>query len=135
MVKSRLHRYLNGGRGDTCCRIHRHDVQQSSKDRGCNGERNGSCAARYKDCLCYRFSARHHRRKNGRNEAEGGIRRAIAVVKKRSGNHQNTVREYRLSPHGITIGSPLKGFGGFTLGIPSYTGPSALLAADQSDGS
>jgi len=68
-------------------------------------------------------------------EAEGGIRRAIAVVKKRSGNHQNTVREYRLSPHGITIGSPLKGFGGFTLGIPSYTGPSALLAADQSDGS
>jgi circadian clock protein KaiC len=66
-------------------------------------------------------------------EAEGGIRRAIAVVKKRSGNHQNTVREYRLSGHGITIGSPLKGFGGFTLGLPSYTGPSTLLAPDGPD--
>ena len=68
-------------------------------------------------------------------EADGGIRRAIAVVKKRSGNHQNTVREYRLSAHGITIGSPLKGFGGFTLGLPSYTGPSALLATDGPDDS
>lgn len=66
-------------------------------------------------------------------EAEGGIRRAISVVKKRSGDHQNTVREYRLSPLGISIGSPLKGFSGFMLGIPSYTGPAALLVADQHD--
>jgi circadian clock protein KaiC len=61
-------------------------------------------------------------------EADGAIRRAISVVKKRSGNHESTVREFQLSPEGVNIGPPLKGFGVAIGDTPGYSGPTALLA-------
>ena len=41
-------------------------------------------------------------------EFNGSVRRALSVVKKRSGNHEHTIREFKLSHKGITVGPPLK---------------------------
>jgi circadian clock protein KaiC len=65
-------------------------------------------------------------------EAAGEVRRAISVVKKRSGPHEHTIREYRLSPAGIRLGPPLTEFSGILTGTPSYTGPIQPLM--RSDG-
>jgi circadian clock protein KaiC len=43
-------------------------------------------------------------------------------VKKRSGNHENTIREFRLGRAGITLGPPLSEFSGIFSGNPRYTG-------------
>jgi circadian clock protein KaiC len=67
-------------------------------------------------------------------EFDGTVRRALSVVKKRSGNHEHTIREFRLSPGGIKLGPPLKGFSGIFSGTPVYNGDEAPLL-DQNDGS
>jgi circadian clock protein KaiC len=58
-------------------------------------------------------------------EAMGKLRRAISVVKKRSGAHEDTLRELRLSPHGISIGPPLEHFQGVLTGTPHFLEPIA----------
>jgi circadian clock protein KaiC len=40
-------------------------------------------------------------------EAWGHVRRAISVMKKRTGSHEDTIREFRIDKNGITIGPPL----------------------------
>jgi circadian clock protein KaiC len=66
-------------------------------------------------------------------EYNGTVRRALSVVKKRSGRHEHTIREFRLSPGGVQLGPPLKGFSGIFSGTPVYTGEeSPLLAGDDS---
>jgi len=55
-------------------------------------------------------------------EVGGTVRRALSVVKKRSGNHENTIREFRLSGKGIDLGPPLKEFSGIFSGTPRYGG-------------
>jgi circadian clock protein KaiC len=55
-------------------------------------------------------------------EARGHVRRAISVVKKRSGAHENTIREMTLGPDGLVIGEPLDGFQGVLTGVPSFVG-------------
>src|SRR5207247_1885777 len=46
-------------------------------------------------------------------EAYGEVKQAIVMVKKRSGHHEKTIREFKLTPgKGITIGEPLKMFQG-----------------------
>ena len=42
-------------------------------------------------------------------EADGRIRRAVSVVKKRAGAHEDTIREYTLSAKGLSVGEPLVG--------------------------
>jgi circadian clock protein KaiC len=55
-------------------------------------------------------------------EASGAIRRAISVVKKRTGRHEDTIREMRLSAsRGVEVGEPLKGFRGVLTGVPVLT--------------
>jgi circadian clock protein KaiC len=56
-------------------------------------------------------------------EAAGELRRAISVVKKRSGPHEATLREFRLSSQGVWIGAPLKDFHGVLTGTPSFRQP------------
>ena len=53
-------------------------------------------------------------------EAEASVRRAISVLKKRSGEHENTIRELKFGPRGIQIGEPLAGFKGVLSGIPEF---------------
>jgi circadian clock protein KaiC len=55
-------------------------------------------------------------------EVGGTVRRALSVVKKRSGHHEQTIREFRLGSKGITLGPPLKEFSGVFSGNPRYTG-------------
>jgi circadian clock protein KaiC len=64
-------------------------------------------------------------------EYDGSVRRALSVVKKRSGNHEHAIREFRLSTSGVQLGPPLKGFSGVFSGTPTYTGESKPLLADN----
>ena len=67
-------------------------------------------------------------------EYDGTVRRALSVVKKRSGNHEHNIREFRLTAGGVKVGPPLKGFRGIFSGTPTYTGErSPLLNEDGPD--
>ena len=55
-------------------------------------------------------------------EAAGSIRRAISVVKKRTGRHEDTIREMRLSSKGVEVGAPLTAFRGVLTGVPILIG-------------
>jgi len=60
-------------------------------------------------------------------EAFGQIRRAISVVKKRSGPHEIAVREMRIDKGGVTIGEPIRDFQGVLSGVPQFTGDAGQL--------
>ncbi|WP_426268020.1 ATPase domain-containing protein [Sphingomonas sp. LHG3443-2] len=60
-------------------------------------------------------------------EVNGTVRRALSVVKKRSGDHEKTIREFRLTKEGINLGPPLVGFHGIFAGSPTYHGEDASL--------
>jgi circadian clock protein KaiC len=64
-------------------------------------------------------------------EYDGQVRRALSVVKKRSGHHEHAIREFRLSGNGVKVGPPLKGFRGIFSGTPTYTGDKAPLLDDD----
>ena len=55
-------------------------------------------------------------------EALGNIRKAISIIKKRSGPHEGTVRELTLAAGGVVVGPPLADFQGVLTGVPSYLG-------------
>lgn len=55
-------------------------------------------------------------------ETQGAVRQAISVVKRRSGSHERSIRELRLSPNSIDIGPPLSEFQGVLTGVPQFTG-------------
>jgi circadian clock protein KaiC len=51
------------------------------------------------------------------------VKQAITVVKKRSGAHEKTIREFKLmSSKGIVIGEPLTQFQGVLTGMPIFRG-------------
>jgi len=55
-------------------------------------------------------------------EAAGEVRKAISVMKKRTGAHERTIREFSLGPDGIHVGEPLTQFQGVLTGTPRFTG-------------
>ena len=55
-------------------------------------------------------------------EDRGTVRRALSVIKRRSGPHEPTIREMTLGPHGIGVGEPLSEFRGVLTGSPTYEG-------------
>ena len=63
-------------------------------------------------------------------EAWGRLRRAVSVVKKRSGAHEATLREFRLGPDGIQVGEPLTGFQGILTGTPTFLTTAEGTAGD-----
>jgi circadian clock protein KaiC len=46
----------------------------------------------------------------------------MSIIKKRTGAHESTIREYRIDNRGLTIGDPLDGFQGVLRGVPVYIG-------------
>ena len=64
-------------------------------------------------------------------EALGSVRRAISIIKKRTGAHETTIREYRIGNRGLTIGAPLVGFQGVLRGVPIYVGENNPLLEEQ----
>ena len=65
-------------------------------------------------------------------EAEGRVRKAISALKKRSGWHEDTIRELVLRPSGIAVGPPLADFHGVLTGTPMFTGRAELLDDEPS---
>ena len=57
-------------------------------------------------------------------EAFGKVHRAISVLKKRTGFHENTIREFTIGRNGISVGPVLERFHGVLRGVPEYVGES-----------
>jgi circadian clock protein KaiC len=55
-------------------------------------------------------------------EYGGEIRRALSVIKKRSGPHERAIRELIFGQDNIRVGEPLKDFKGVFTGVPSFIG-------------
>jgi circadian clock protein KaiC len=64
-------------------------------------------------------------------EVSGSVRQAISVVKKRSGDHERTIRECRVQKGGLFVGEPLREFQGVLTGVPNYTGSRGPLLHDD----
>jgi circadian clock protein KaiC len=64
-------------------------------------------------------------------EALGRVRRAISVIKKRTGSHENTIREFRIDNRGISVGPALVEFQGVLHGVPTYIGKGAPLMGER----
>ena len=60
-------------------------------------------------------------------ESQGAIHQAISVMKKRTGSHERTIREFRISREGIQVGDPLQDFHGVLTGTPTYTGKTGSI--------
>jgi circadian clock protein KaiC len=63
-------------------------------------------------------------------EANGRLRKALSVLKKRAGRHEDTIRELAvIEGKGVVVGQPLSDFRGVLTGAPEYHGrpASALL--------
>ena len=60
-------------------------------------------------------------------EVSGQVRQAVSVVKKRSGDHERTIRECRVQRGGLQVGPPLKEFQGVLTGVPHYVGDGGPL--------
>ncbi len=55
-------------------------------------------------------------------ESQGAVRKALSVMKKRTGGHEKTIREYEITASGLRVGEPLAQFQGVLTGVPAYTG-------------
>ncbi len=51
-------------------------------------------------------------------EVEGQLRKAISVLKKRSGAHETTIRDLTLTSQGVTVGETLASLHGVLSGLP-----------------
>jgi circadian clock protein KaiC len=64
-------------------------------------------------------------------EHAGQLRKAISVMKKRSGAHEHTIRELQFDGKGIRLSEPLRHFRGILTGVPVETGGGESLASDE----
>lgn len=64
-------------------------------------------------------------------EARGSLLKAVSVVKSRTNNHEQTIREFRLGSAGIEVGNALTDFDGVMMGVPTYRGQQPLLGDGQ----
>ena len=55
-------------------------------------------------------------------ELRGRVKKALSVVKKRAGAHEDAIRELRLGPGGIIVGEPLENLRGVLTGVPIVEG-------------
>ncbi|MES2441814.1 MAG: ATPase domain-containing protein [Pseudomonadota bacterium] len=67
-------------------------------------------------------------------EAHGEMLKAVSVAKSRTTAHESSIRQFRLTTHGIDIGKPLKDFEGVLGGLPTYRGSTPLLSAEPAAG-
>jgi circadian clock protein KaiC len=60
-------------------------------------------------------------------EHAGEVRKAISVLKNRSGLHEPTIREMQITSHGVRVGPPLSKFHGVLTGVPAYHGTDGAM--------
>ena len=64
-------------------------------------------------------------------EANGRVRRALSVLKKRTGRHEDTIREFRIDKEGLRVGSPLHGISWRIDRRADFDGRSLTLMEDR----
>ena len=67
-------------------------------------------------------------------EAAGSVHQAISILKKRTGDHERTIREFKIGPGGLQLGEPLSGFQGVLTGVPVYRGEIGGLMKNSESG-
>jgi circadian clock protein KaiC len=60
-------------------------------------------------------------------EHAGRVRKALSVIKNRTGAHEPTIREMQITSTGIRVGEPLANFHGVLTGVPTYHGTDAAM--------
>jgi circadian clock protein KaiC len=55
-------------------------------------------------------------------ELSGTVRRAVSIMKKRTGRHEESIREFSITNRGLSLGNPLLGLRGILRGDPVLTG-------------
>jgi circadian clock protein KaiC len=55
-------------------------------------------------------------------EAHGAVRKAVSVMKKRTGSHETSIREFGIEKNRLYVGEPLREFEGILTGVPQYLG-------------
>jgi circadian clock protein KaiC len=55
-------------------------------------------------------------------EAYGAVKKAVSVIKKRTGKHETTIREFVIGQGGVRVGPVLSDFQGILTGVPRYLG-------------
>ncbi len=63
-------------------------------------------------------------------EAAARVRRAMSIIKKRTGKHEATIREFVIGGGGLEVGAPLEDFEGILHGVPTYAGGKGPLRGD-----
>ena len=67
-------------------------------------------------------------------ETRGEIRRCMSVIKKRTGHHEKTIREFAIDGAGLYLGKPLSTFQGILRGTPeTMDGETNLLAGRDTE--
>ncbi len=67
-------------------------------------------------------------------EFKGHIKKAISIIKKRSGDHEETIREFSMvRGRGFQVGEPLINFQGVLTGVPTYTGSETSILSEPDD--
>lgn len=64
-------------------------------------------------------------------EASGRIRQSLAVLKKRAGNHERTLRELSFTSGRIQVGEALQDFQGVLTGVPNFVGKQAVPSTSK----
>jgi circadian clock protein KaiC len=54
-------------------------------------------------------------------ESKGKLCKALSVIKKRTGDHERSIRAYNFGPNGIEVGMILNEFEGILTGVPKYS--------------
>jgi circadian clock protein KaiC len=68
-------------------------------------------------------------------EAEGEVKQAVVMVKKRTGHHEKIIREFKLEHgRGIRIGPPLRDFRGILSGVPVFSGAKEQIMRNTDGG-
>jgi circadian clock protein KaiC len=63
-------------------------------------------------------------------EARGRLLKAVSMVKSRTNFHEQTIREFRMSPEGLVVGDELTDFEGVLTGVAAYRGKIPLLGEE-----
>lgn len=63
-------------------------------------------------------------------EAFGAMKKALAVIKKRTSSHEESLREFKVGKGGIVVGDILNDFRGIFNGVPIYVGDSSKIMGE-----
>jgi circadian clock protein KaiC len=64
-------------------------------------------------------------------ESQGSLEKAISVIKKRTGDHEKTIRAYTFGPQGVKVGPVLKDFQGILTGVPKHFSENSFMAKNK----